>query len=135
MQQNTTLVSNPTMDPKAGESEPRAFHFQSLFGGVSNLGKAVSGKRRNIWRGAEHSLPADLGGHVLGSFSCLINVMGSSCNLEKESCAATSSLALTSFLLPLDCQSPALSAALSLRLGSVLSSNGTAAESWSGKVG
>lgn len=83
MQQNSTLVSNPTMDPKAGESEPRAFHFQSLFGGVSNLGKAVSGKRRNIWRGAEHSLPADLGGHVLGSFSCLINVMGSSCNLAE----------------------------------------------------
>jgi len=27
---------------------------------VSNLGKAVSGERWNIWRGAEHSLAADL---------------------------------------------------------------------------
>lgn len=27
---------------------------------VSNLGKAVSGEKRNIWRGAEHSLVADL---------------------------------------------------------------------------
>lgn len=118
MQQNSTLVSNPTMDPKAGESEPWAFHFQSLFGGVRNLGKAVSGKRRNIWRRAEHSLAADLGGHVLSSFSCLITVMGSSCNLAGgELCCHEqpgSDIHPPASALP----ESALSAALSPRLGS-----------------
>lgn len=46
-----------------------------------------------------------------------------------------SSLALTSFLLPLDCQSAALSAVLSPRLSSVLSFYGAAAENCSEKVG
>lgn len=35
MEQNGPLVSSCTMDPKAGESEPSASHFQSLFGGGS----------------------------------------------------------------------------------------------------
>lgn len=33
VEQNGPLVSNCTVDPEAGESEPLASHFQSLFGG------------------------------------------------------------------------------------------------------
>lgn len=66
------LVKNPSMDPKLVSHSPEHTLFNPyLEVNVSNLGKAVSVERGNIWRRAERSLAADLWGHALCSFSCL----------------------------------------------------------------